>query len=124
MKYEIEKIYLELCAKYDDENVTSKMIVRKLRGEDIEKKHTIIEIFERHNSELEKTHHSSRILGSITILLIFGLFGIWSVVADIEKIISGKRSKIFFTIVVFPPPLGAETAIISPFLSPKNHSMF
>jgi epimerase transport system membrane fusion protein len=43
-----------------------------------------------HHEELEKTHHSSRKLGSITILLIFGLFGIWSVFAKIDTTITAQ----------------------------------
>ena len=45
---------------------------------------------QEHHSELEKTHLSSRRLGTITILLIFGLFGIWSVFADITTTISAN----------------------------------
>ncbi len=43
-----------------------------------------------HHEELEKTHHSSHKLGSITILLIFGLFGIWSVFAKIDTTITAQ----------------------------------
>ncbi len=45
---------------------------------------------QEHHSELEKTHDSSRRLGTITILLIFGLFGIWSVFAEISTTISAN----------------------------------
>ena len=51
-----------------------------------EKKNEIID----HHEELEKTHHSSRKLGKITILLIFGLFGLWSVFAKIETTITAQ----------------------------------
>jgi len=43
-----------------------------------------------HHEELEKTHHSTRNLGKITILLIFGLFGIWSIFANIETTITAQ----------------------------------
>ena len=40
---------------------------------------------QEHHNELEKTHHSSRRLGTVTILLIFGLFGIWSVLPILQR---------------------------------------
>ncbi len=43
-----------------------------------------------HHEELEKTKHSSQRLGTITILLIFGLFGVWSVFAKIETTITAN----------------------------------
>ncbi len=43
-----------------------------------------------HHEELEKTHHSSRKLGRITIFLIFGLFGIWSIFAKIDTTITAQ----------------------------------
>ena len=45
-----------------------------------------------HHAALDKAHHSSHRLGMITIMLIFGLFGLWSVFANIETTItaSGK----------------------------------
>jgi len=47
---------------------------------------------EEFHNELEKTKYSSEKLGSITIALIFGLFGLWSVFAQIQMTItaSGK----------------------------------
>jgi epimerase transport system membrane fusion protein len=45
---------------------------------------------EEHHAELEKAHHSTHRTGTITILLIFGLFGIWSVFADIETTITAN----------------------------------
>ncbi len=45
---------------------------------------------QQHHETLEKTHHSSRKMGAITILLIFGLFGIWSVFADIATTITAN----------------------------------
>ena len=42
------------------------------------------------HDELEKTHHSSRKLGIITIVLIFGLFGMWSIFAEIETTITAE----------------------------------
>lgn len=42
---------------------------------------------EKHHATLEKTHHSSRRLGAITIALIFGLFGLWSTFAEISTTI-------------------------------------
>ena len=43
-----------------------------------------------HHEELEKAKHSSQRLGAITILLIFGLFGLWSVFAKIETTITAN----------------------------------
>ncbi len=43
-----------------------------------------------HHATLDKTHHSSHRLGTITIALIFGLFGLWSVFADIETTITAN----------------------------------
>ncbi len=43
-----------------------------------------------HHEILEKTHHSSRKLGTITILLLFGLFGIWSVFANIATTVTAQ----------------------------------
>lgn len=43
-----------------------------------------------HHEELERTKHSSHRLGTITILLIFGLFGLWSVFAKIETTITAN----------------------------------
>ena len=45
---------------------------------------------EEHHEALEKVHHSSHRLGLITILLIFGLFGIWSVFAKISTTITAQ----------------------------------
>ncbi len=45
---------------------------------------------QEHHAELEKTHHSSHRLGTITIALIFGLFGLWSVFAKIETTITAQ----------------------------------
>ncbi len=42
----------------------------------------------KHHEALEKTHHSSQKLGTITILLLFGLFGIWSIFADIAMTVT------------------------------------
>jgi len=43
-----------------------------------------------HHEALNKTHHSSHRLGIITIALIFGLFGLWSVFANIETTITAN----------------------------------
>jgi epimerase transport system membrane fusion protein len=43
-----------------------------------------------HHEALEKTHLSSRKLGAVTILLIFGLFGIWSIFANIATTITAN----------------------------------
>lgn len=45
---------------------------------------------QNHHDELDKTHHSSKRLGTITILLIFGLFGLWSIFADIATTITAQ----------------------------------
>ncbi|MEA3456118.1 MAG: HlyD family type I secretion periplasmic adaptor subunit [Campylobacterota bacterium] len=45
---------------------------------------------QKHHDELEKTHHSSHLLGRITILLIFGIFGLWSIFAKIETTITAN----------------------------------
>jgi len=45
---------------------------------------------EEHHEALDKVHHSSHRLGLITILLIFGLFGIWSVFAKISTTITAQ----------------------------------
>jgi len=45
---------------------------------------------EAHHEALEKTHHSSRKMGFITILLIFGLFGLWSTFAEIATTITAN----------------------------------
>jgi len=45
---------------------------------------------EEHHAALDKVHHSSHRLGLITIILIFGLFGIWSVVAKISTTITAQ----------------------------------
>ncbi len=60
---------------------------------------------QEHHETLEKTHHSSRKMGAITILLIFGLFGIWSVFADIATTITANGKVITETynkIVIHP----------------------
>ncbi|MEA3492509.1 MAG: HlyD family type I secretion periplasmic adaptor subunit [Campylobacterota bacterium] len=43
-----------------------------------------------HHETLEKTHHSSRRLGTITILLLFGLFGLWSIYANIATTVTAQ----------------------------------
>ena len=45
---------------------------------------------EAHHEALEKTHSSSRKMGLITILLIFGLFGLWSAFAEIATTITAN----------------------------------
>jgi len=45
---------------------------------------------QEHHEALEKTHLSSRKMGLITILLIFGLFGLWSVFANIATTITAQ----------------------------------
>ena len=45
---------------------------------------------EEHHDELEKAHHASHRLGIITVALIFGLFGLWSVFAQIETTITAQ----------------------------------
>jgi len=45
---------------------------------------------QEHHDELERTHHSTHRVGIITIVLIFGLFGLWSVLADIETTITAN----------------------------------
>ncbi len=60
---------------------------------------------EQHHDHLEKTHHSSRKTGTITILLIFGLFGLWSVFADLEMTITAQGkviTKSYNKIVMHP----------------------
>jgi len=51
----------------------------------------------KHHDELEKGHHSSHRLGIVTISLIFGLFGLWSVFADIETTITANGKIITHT---------------------------
>ncbi len=45
---------------------------------------------QEHHESLETTHHSANKLGLITILLIFGLFGIWSIFAHIATTITAE----------------------------------
>jgi len=45
---------------------------------------------ENHHETLERSHHAARRIGLITILLIFGLFGLWSVFADISTTITAQ----------------------------------
>jgi len=45
---------------------------------------------EDHHKALDKVHHSSHRLGLITIVLIFGVFGIWSVFAKISTTITAQ----------------------------------
>ncbi len=49
-----------------------------------------------HHEVLERAHSSSRRLGTITILLLFGLFGIWSVYANIAMTVTA-RGKVITT---------------------------
>jgi epimerase transport system membrane fusion protein len=65
------------------------------------------------HKELEKSHHSSRRLGTVTILLIFGLFGIWSVFAKIETTItaSGKIITQSYNKIVMHPQGGMVNAV-------------
>jgi len=50
-----------------------------------------------HHEALEKTHHSSKRLGFITILLLFGLFGIWSIFANIATTVTANGKVITTT---------------------------
>ena len=45
---------------------------------------------EKHHHHLEKVHHSSHRMGIITIVLIFGIFGLWSVFAKLETTITAN----------------------------------
>ena len=45
---------------------------------------------EEYHNELEKAKHSSQKAGTITIVLIFGLFGLWSVFAQIQMTITAN----------------------------------
>ncbi len=60
---------------------------------------------QEHHEALEKTHHSSRKMGTLTIFLIFGLFGVWSIFADIATTITSNGKIITETynkIVIHP----------------------
>ncbi len=60
---------------------------------------------QEHHETLEKTHHSSRKMGALTIFLIFGLFGVWSIFADIATTITANGKVITETynkIVIHP----------------------
>lgn len=45
---------------------------------------------QKHQNMLEKSHHSSHRLGIITIALIFGLFGLWSIFSQIETTVTAE----------------------------------
>lgn len=66
-----------------------------------------------HHDALDKTHHSSKRLGTITILLIFGLFGLWSIFADIATTITanGKVITQSYNKVVMHPKGGIVKTI-------------
>ncbi len=66
-----------------------------------------------HHEALEKTHHSSHKLGVVTILLIFGLFGLWSVFADIATTITanGKIITQSYNKIVMHPSGGIVKAL-------------
>lgn len=42
----------------------------------------------KHHQHLDKIQHSSRKIGTITIIIIFGFFGLWSIFADLETTIT------------------------------------
>lgn len=52
---------------------------------------------ENHHEALQKTHDTSHRLGTITIILIFGIFGIWSLFANIATTITGNGKVISHT---------------------------
>jgi len=65
-------------------------------------------VTDEHHEALEKTHHSSRKLGYITILLLFGLFGVWSIFANIATTVtaSGKVTTTTYNKIVTHPQGG------------------
>lgn len=45
---------------------------------------------DKHLEHLDKIHLSSRKIGTITIMIIFGIFGLWSIFADLETTITAQ----------------------------------
>ncbi len=60
---------------------------------------------QKHHQHLEDVHHSSHKLGVATVLLLFGIFGIWSVFAELETTITANGkviTKSYNKIVMHP----------------------